>query len=293
MRSQVRAAVVVLVAVAATGCGSGSSSRPAEPAPAPGAATATTTGAASPSAAAWATLPGALGRCGPQPPRVQGASYEPLTLTDPAVGRIPAVRLGTGSTALVLLHQTDGNGLCGWLPFLPIAAAAGYTTLAVDLCRYGEARCRKVDDGTFTDADQVDPARLAVRYAREQLGARRVVVVGASMGGAVALMTGVAVPGLAGVVDLSGPADWPGLGTARGGRALPVPVLVAMADTEGAEAVAAARAVAAHAPAGSAFLAAPTSHGWDLVTGPEGEATPLTGPLLAWLAERTSARSTG
>jgi pimeloyl-ACP methyl ester carboxylesterase len=276
------------VGLVVAGCGSGSSAGPAAgPTPTP------PTTASAPSEPAWVALPGALGRCGPEPPGVQAAAYQPLTLTDPAVGRIPAVRLGAGRTALVLLHQTDGNGLCGWLPFLPVAAAAGYTTLAVDLCRYGEARCRKVDDGTFADADQVDPVRLAVRYARERLGARRVVVVGASMGGAVALMSGVAVPGLAGVVDLSGPADWPGVDVARGGRALPVPALVAMADTEGEEAVTRARAVAERAPAGSAFLAAEHSHGWDLLTDADGVATPLAGQLLAWLADLTSPEAVG
>ncbi len=145
---------------------------------------------------------------------------------------MPAARLGEGRTALVLLPQTDGNGLCGWLPFMPVAAAAGYATLAIDLCQYG-AQCRAVDEGTFTDADQTDPVEVAVRYAREELGARRVVVMGASMGGSVALMSAVAVRGLAAVVDLSGPLDWPGVEVARGGRAVPVPALVAMADHRG------------------------------------------------------------
>lgn len=266
--------VLALTAAACGGGGGDTAATPSGPVETP-----------SPSASAWAPLPGPLGECGPQPPPVQASTYEPLTLADPEVGSVPAARLGEGRTALVLLPQTDGNGLCGWLPFMPVAAAAGYATLAVDLCQYG-AQCLAVDAGTFTDADQTDPVEVAVRYAREELGARRVVVMGASMGGSVALMSAVAVPGLTAVVDLSGPLDWPGVEVARGGRAVPVPALVAMASTEGDDAVAGARAVAERAPEGSAFLAAETGHGWDLVTDPEGEPTPLAAEVLAWLDAR-------
>jgi dienelactone hydrolase len=219
---------------------------------------------------------------------VQDARFDTTTLSDPAVGSTPAVRLGTGRTVLVLLHQTDGGGLCGWLPFMPVAAAAGYTTLALDLCRYGAAKCRKVDEGTFTDADQTDPVRMAVRYAREKLRARHVVVMGASMGGSVALMSGVVIDGLAAVVDLSGPLDWPGVEVAGGGSALAVPSMIAMADTEGTDAVTGARRLARRAPAGSIFVGAPTGHGWDLVTDPDGIGSPLAADLFAWLGTHTA-----
>ena len=115
---------------------------------------------------AWTSFTGALQRCGPQPAGVLEAPFEPITLRDPAVGRIPAVRLGRGRVVVVLLHQTDGNGLCGWLPFMPAAADAGLTVLAIDLCRYGESDCRAVAEGTFTDADQTDPVAVAVEHAR-------------------------------------------------------------------------------------------------------------------------------
>ena len=133
---------------------------------------------------AWTSFAGPLQRCGPQPAGVLAAPFKPITLRDPAVGRIPAVRLGRGRVVVVLLHQTDGNGLCGWLPFMPAAADAGLAVLAIDLCRYGESDCRAVSQETFTDADQTDPVAVAVDYARTELHAERVVVAGASMGGA-------------------------------------------------------------------------------------------------------------
>ena len=156
---------------------------------------------------AWTSFTGPLQRCGPQPASVLEAPFEPTTLRDPAVGRIPAVRLGRGRVVVVLLHQTDGNGLCGWLPFMPAAADAGLTVLAIDLCRYGESDCRAVADGTFTDADQTDPVAVAVDYARTELHAERVVVAGASMGGSVALMSAATLPGIDAAVDLSGPVE--------------------------------------------------------------------------------------
>ena len=81
-------------------------------------------------------------------------------------------------TVLVLLHQTGRLGLCGWAMFAPQAAAAGLSSVAVDMCGYAAAQC---DDGEATPPE--DQVALAVAHAREELGAETVVLVGASMGG--------------------------------------------------------------------------------------------------------------
>ena len=247
-----RLGVVLLVLLVATACGSEGSDAGA-PAASPSA-----TAAPTPTEAPWQTLDGPLGRCGPQPPELGDVAFRYRVLTDPAVGRIPAVTVGSGRTVAVLLHQTDGNGLCGWLEFAArIARDRRLTALAIDLCQYG-ARCRP-------DRAQTDPVAVAVRHARQALHADRVVVVGASMGGAVALMSAASLDGVDAAVDLSGPSDWPGVEAVRGGRALQVPVLVAMARDEGPEEVRAARGVVALAPAGSRFEPAATGHGYDLL----------------------------
>jgi pimeloyl-ACP methyl ester carboxylesterase len=216
---------------------------------------------------------------------VRRARFDPLVLRDPAVGRIPAVRLGEGRVAVVLLHQTDGNGLCGWLPFMPALAEAGYAVLAIDLCSYGRSDCRAVTDGTFTDADQTDPVGLALRYARSTMRADRVAVVGASMGGSVALMSAATLPGVDVAVDLSGPVDWAGLDVVRRGRALRVPVLVAMATSEGPEQAAGAQEIVANAPAGSGLLTPDAGHGYALLNDVEGGLRPLSTDVLDWLRE--------
>ena len=232
---------------------------------------------------AWTSVTGPLERCGPQPPSVLEAPFDPIALRDPAVGKIPAVRLGRGRVVVVLLHQTDRNGLCGWLPFMPAAAEAGLAVLAIDLCRYGESDCRAVAEGTFTDADQIDPVAVAVDYARTELHADRVVVAGASMGGSVALMSAATLPGIDAAVDLSGPGEWEGMDVVRRGRALDVPVLIAMATSEGPEEAAGAQEIVANAPTGSALLTPETGHGYDVLNDAEGAVLPLAEDVLRWI----------
>ncbi|UUW89760.1 alpha/beta hydrolase family protein [Pimelobacter simplex] len=276
MRTRIRAVVVAVMALASlglTGCsGDEAPAPPREAAPSPSPSGTTS--------APLATLPGALSRCGPQDPAVAAAHFRPRTLHSAAVGRVSAVTAGTGPTVAVLLHQTNGNGLCGWLPYAArLVARPGVQVLAIDLCGYGAARCT----GAHRGARQTDAVSLAIDAARRSLGARTVVVVGASMGGSVALMTAVRDPRAARVADLSGPADWDGMEVVAGGRALRVPALVAMADDEGEDQVAASRAIAAVAPRGSRFEPAESGHGYALLVGPDGTPGPLAAVLEEWI----------
>ncbi len=272
------AAVLLLLALALGGCGKdaaddGTSPKEADPSP-------STSSAASsaPTRGPFAVLDGPLRRCGPQPASVSEAGFRYLQLRDPAVGTVPAVRLGSGPTAVVLLHQTDGNGLCGWLEFGAVLAAdPSLSVLAIDVCPYGESRC-------VPGTDQVDPVALAVEHARSDLGARRVVLMGASMGGSVALMAATRLPAVDTAVDLSGPVDWKGMDEVRHGRALSAPVLVAMADDEGPEEVAGARRIVRNAPAGSEFVPAAAGHGYELLLGMDGSPTPIAERVLRWIA---------
>ncbi|MBA2956326.1 hypothetical protein GON03_18460 [Nocardioides sp. MAH-18] len=243
----------------------------------------TTAATPSPTAVPWQTIDGPLARCGPQPPEVTAARWHYRVLRDRAVGAVPSALAGSGRTVAVLLHQTDGGGLCGWLPYARQLADAGVAALVVDLCRYGASACRGVSDGRFTDADQTEPVRVAVEHARRELGARRVVVVGASMGGSVALMSGAVLDGVSAVADLSGPVDWPGIEVAHGGRALRVPALVAMAEQEGPDDVARARAIVRRAPAGSRLVVPDDGHGYELLHDYDGVPLPFGKELLAWI----------
>lgn len=271
------AAVLLLLALTLAGCGEeddGGGGPSGAPAPSSPAATPPSTPARGP----FTVLDGPLRRCGPQPASVPEAGFRYRELRDPAVGTVPAVTLGSGPTAVVLLHQTNGNGLCGWLEFGALLAAdPSLSMLAIDVCPYGEAECV---DGT----DQVDPVALALHHAHTELGAERVVVMGASMGGSVALMAAARLPGVDTAIDLSGPVGWQGMEEVRQGRALPVPVLVAMAEVEGPEEMTGARRIVRNAPAGSELIPVETGHGYELLLGTDGSPTPVAERVISWIA---------
>ncbi|MBM7516165.1 alpha/beta hydrolase family protein [Nocardioides nitrophenolicus] len=277
MRSRIGAVTTILTTLALAGCGGGDDPVGGTPSRTPS-PTPTPTGQAD---QPWRTLDGPLGRCGPQPADVADAGFTPTTLTDPEVGSIAAVTAGSGSTVAVLLHQTDGNGLCGWLPYAAdLVAEPGLRVLAIDLCGYGESECT----GDRTGAHQVDAVEVALAEARRD--SSRVVVVGASMGGSVALMTAATDGDLAGAVDLSGPVDWDGIEVVDGGRELKVPVLVAMADSEGADQVDAAREIVEQAPEGGRFVGAESGHGYDLLLDADARPLPLARTVGDWIRGR-------
>ena len=154
--------------------------------------------------------------------------------------------------------------------FADQAADAGLPSLAIDMCGYGGSQCA---DGEGTSArDQVD---LASAYAREEMGAERVVLVGASMGGSqtvIAVADGADVDGWA---DVSGPDVWADTvlaDRAADVRARGLPGLVAHAADDDDTWYAAAKALAP--AAGAAFLDGDSGHGYTLLTNTLGDLRP-------------------
>jgi dienelactone hydrolase len=274
-RTLVVVGLVVGVVVPVAGCGVESADRVASP-------VASSSPANAPSSTPWAALPG-LGRCGPQPPQLAEVRYRRTTLRSP--GRsLPAVVTGHGRTVVVLVHQTDGGGLCGWLSFAArIAAVPGQTALAFDLCGYGDADCAP---GNTAVPRQVEQVRLAIDAAQRRLHARRIVLVGASMGGSLAVLTAARDHRVDAAVDLSGPDEWQDAHVSRHAADVQVPLLVAMATDEGADAVAAARATADAGAPGSAFVGAEAGHGYALLEDTAGAPTPIAERVLELIAAR-------
>jgi pimeloyl-ACP methyl ester carboxylesterase len=167
-------------------------------------------------------------------------------------------------TVLVLLHQVGPEGMCGWAAFAPQAAAAGLSSVAVDMCGYAAATCAE----TTPPEDQV---ALAVAHARDELDAQRVVLVGASMGGSQTVISVARGADVDGWVDLSGPDVWDHTKlrdlvaevTARG-----LPGLVAHAPDDNARQYRASMALAE--ATGAQFLSGESGHGWDLLDDREG-----------------------
>jgi dienelactone hydrolase len=90
--------------------------------------------------------------------------------------------LGSGKTVAVLLHQGDGDGLCGFIFYADFLAKQGIRVALLDLCNNGQSYCvnRPIAD------DPAAQVKLIVDAARAD-GARRVVLVGASLGASVAV----------------------------------------------------------------------------------------------------------
>ena len=150
----------------------------------------------------------------------------------------------------------------------------------VDLCRYGsEAQC---PGSAFAD-DQRAQVALAVRYARN-IGGKRIVLVGASMGGALALATATQTHADA-VVDLSGPSKWPDAEAAPAARQLRVPALVVASpndpNIDSAAVLAAYRLIPARS---KRFVPGDGPHGWDLLPDATGTGwTPLAHQVAEWI----------
>ncbi|MBT9256298.1 dienelactone hydrolase family protein [Phycicoccus sp. MAQZ13P-2] len=173
--------------------------------------------------------------------------------------RLSAVEYGSGSTAAIFLHQTGAGGLCGWVPYGTWAASQGIHAVLVDDCVHGASVCSEDVIG-----DPRNAVATAVAWARTQ-GAERVVVVGASMGGAVALGTAQEA-GADAVVDLSGPSRWPGVPDAvAAATATRIPLLLVVAGDDREMGVPALREAVAASPAVTKqFVLAKDGHGWGL-----------------------------
>ncbi len=191
----------------------------------------------------------------PLAPRCGAAQVEPVTtfdITGPGADFLSAVELGSGPDGVVLLHQTDQPALCGWLPFARRLAAQGSHVLAFDFCGYGTSACQS---SGFRD-DQVAQVVAAGAHLRAR-GATRITLVGASMGGTVALAAATATRADA-VVDLSGPVVWPPYDSRTLLPTLTMPVLVAVNEADAPRGFAQLREAVAESPARTArFVAAP------------------------------------
>jgi pimeloyl-ACP methyl ester carboxylesterase len=88
-----------------------------------------------------------------------------VTLRPPGGSRLEAVLLGRGSTAFVLSNESDED-LCSWLPLVRTLRAHGYSALVYD----------------YEDPGEIAADAAAGAAAARAAGARRVVLVGASVG---------------------------------------------------------------------------------------------------------------
>lgn len=257
--------------------------RPSRPAP-----TSSTTSRSRRSALVLVAL--ALAGCGGSHHRAAGpplASICPGTLsattswlrTSDGV-RIFAAEAGSGSTAFVLAHES--GGMCGWLPTMRYLAAHGMRGLMFAFRGYPPS-----DSPPMSKYNDLGPDLQAAVDAAHHDGAKKVVVMGASMGGAAAITFGHTLHGVDGIVNLSGELNLPGraLDTFAEAPKLRTPLLVvASRDDPYLDATDATKLFSA---AGSTdkklVLLAGAYHGWDLLNLSPRRAH-VWSSILAWVA---------
>ena len=133
--------------------------------------------------------------------------------------RLVGHRFGHGTRAVVLAHEYRGD-VCQWAPYARRLASLGYTAIAFDFRGFGRSQHRTGAALIRYSAD----VTAAVKVAR-RLGAKHVILVGASIGGnAVIVAAANTRPAVDGVVSLSGPATFR-LDAVAAAKHLDVPVL--------------------------------------------------------------------
>jgi len=145
-------------------------------------------------------------------------------LDGPGQDRLAALSIGTGRVAVILAHQSDGS-LCQWWPYAR-SLAVRFRVVAFDFDGSGASPS---GDGNY-------PGEIAAasRWARHH-GARLIVLMGASMGGTAVMIAAADLGHLvAGVIDLSGPAQFGAMDALTAARRVRVPALFGYGTLDGA-----------------------------------------------------------
>jgi dienelactone hydrolase len=137
-------------------------------------------------------------------------------LRGPGPDRMTALSIGTGRVAVILAHQVSGS-LCQWWPYGRTLAAAGFRVVAFDFDGCGAS---PTGDGNYPGE-----VAAAAQWAR-QAGARKIILMGGSMGGT-AVMVAAAHLGasITGVIDFSGPSVFSGMNALAAAKRVRVPIL--------------------------------------------------------------------
>ena len=191
--------------------------------------------------------------------------------------------VGSGPVGAVLIHQYPRD-YCGWLPYSGYLSRHGVRALLFDLRCFGDSPCPSGRGHATTDV-------AAAMAELRRRGARTVALIGASMGGAIAVVAAVQLHPAA-VVDLSGERDTtaltPGIDANAGAAASRVtaPSLFAVAREDRYTPVADMRTVARRVRSATSrliVLPATAGHGWDLLFGGETKWSPLAATVAAFI----------
>jgi alpha-beta hydrolase superfamily lysophospholipase len=196
-------------------------------------------------------------RCGDD---AQGVDANRLWFRASDGALLDGAEVGDGDVGVVLAHESESD-LCPWLPFAKTLADKGYRALAFDFRGNGSSPPQYAAKATRYNLD-VKAASDELR----RLGAKKVFLAGASIGGAAVMAASPSVdPQPAGVLSFSGePELLDAMGSAPTTKA---PLLVMLARNDGYTSVASERRfVRAAASPDKRLVVYPADwHGWDLL----------------------------
>ncbi|WP_184836978.1 alpha/beta fold hydrolase [Allocatelliglobosispora scoriae] len=139
-----------------------------------------------------------------------------ITLETPDHELTVGYPIGQGDTAVILLHEAEA-GLCQWVPYAQDLATQNIRSLPIDI----------------GDSTSWRYAVAAATYLRNT-GAKKLIIIGASRGGTMALQAASQIqPPVDGVVTLSAPATYSGVDGRAAAKTLTMPVLIAAGIREG------------------------------------------------------------
>jgi alpha-beta hydrolase superfamily lysophospholipase len=197
--------------------------------------------------------------------------------------RIYAAAAGRGSTAVVLVHESGGAGLCGWLPAMRWLSANGTRAVAINLRGYPPSASPRL----AIYHHYANDLQAAVDAAHT-LGAKNVFVLGASLGGAATVAEAPKLKDIAGVISLSGELELPTSELDAIGAAprITVPFLFVGSEADGyvigSDARRLTRAVGSKDKQVHIFQGG--YHGWDLLDAAPYRAR-VKALILSWLAQ--------
>ena len=218
-------------------------------------------------------------KCG----NAQGARVQPLWLDASDGQRLYAVHGGAGATGVVLVPESPPGDVCGWLPYAATLERAGMRVVVFDYRGTGDS---PVQRGRPPFAYGRDLAAAVAQLRND--GAKKVAIVGASFGGAVAMTYATGVDT---VVSLSGETALPQyhLDPLDAVSHLHIPLLIVGSRDDTYLTVADARKLLRHATSSDKRLVLyPSSwHGWQIVQdapyAPNARAI-----MLAWIRSKTT-----
>jgi acetyl esterase/lipase len=219
-----------------------------------------------------------------------GVRAEPVRFRTSDGVMLSGAVVGSGPVGAVLIHEYPRD-YCGWLPYSGYLSRHGVRALLFDLRCFGRSPCPGGRGHAIADV-------AAAMAELRRRGARRVALVGASMGGAIAVVAAAQLhPGA--VVDLSGERDTtgltPGIDANAGAAAhgVTAPALFAVARGDRYVPVADMRAVAQRTRSATRrliVLPAVAGHGWDLLFGVGTKWSPLAATVAAFIRRHAGDR---